>query len=382
MNKLPKPEGPCKVGTLLTSFKDENRKNSFTGTPLHLPVRVWYPADAVEGKETYRYSPEEWKLFRKNFYNLPSNKLLKVETNSYIDASVSKAGPFPVVVFSHGYACTMDVYIAYMEALASRGYVVFSVGNPAFASVLTYPDGTRVTHDRALYKELMADVKGIMKQYKAAEKILGNESADETTIRETTADLVDACSIYNDIVPPWSENLSFVADSIEKIASGALDSVLRNSMDITGGLGLMGMSYGGAAVLKAAQEDTRFTCLVDLDGQESGYIYKKSIDLPALFLMTKSFYWFCRLTFQQCTNDAFYVYFKDLYHMDLSDLVFTPSFMGKMMKMNCGKDGLKINSMVNDYITSFFERYLAGKKADLPDEKKYGNVSVQRRVKK
>jgi dienelactone hydrolase len=91
---------PFAVGTRLATFVDAGRptpaNGDFPGAPTRtLPVRFWYPA---AGPSTG--APAE-------------------------DAGPARtAGPFPLVVFSHGYTGTPEAYGALLAAVASRGYVV------------------------------------------------------------------------------------------------------------------------------------------------------------------------------------------------------------------------------------------------------------------
>jgi len=88
---------------------------------------VWYPADggAVAGMQTEIYDsaqaiPEAFRAL------LPESMRSPVETNSYRDALPSAAGPYPVVIYSHGFGGHRDVAIFLTAHLASHGFVVAS----------------------------------------------------------------------------------------------------------------------------------------------------------------------------------------------------------------------------------------------------------------
>lgn len=87
-------------------------------------VEVWYPADkgAQKGKSRDVYNLRDW---------LPTaiQPKVPVETapftsNAYRDIKVSKKGPFPLVLFSHGYASFRDQSTFLTTHLASWGFIV------------------------------------------------------------------------------------------------------------------------------------------------------------------------------------------------------------------------------------------------------------------
>jgi alpha-beta hydrolase superfamily lysophospholipase len=88
-------------------------------------VEVWYPADqgaeAGKAKDVFRIStllPDNLKSI------IPDALDPKYETDAYRDITASTAGPFPVVLFSHGYAGYPTLYAFLLTHLASWGFVV------------------------------------------------------------------------------------------------------------------------------------------------------------------------------------------------------------------------------------------------------------------
>ena len=88
-------------------------------------VEVWYPADkgaeAGKTKDVFRIStllPDSLKSV------IPDAIDPKYETDAYRDITASTSGPFPVVLFSHGYAAYPTLYAFLLTHLASWGFVV------------------------------------------------------------------------------------------------------------------------------------------------------------------------------------------------------------------------------------------------------------------
>ncbi len=91
-------------------------------------VEVWYPADpaSVEGREPYSYFirdalPEALDLI------LPAEINPPFVTDAYRDVSASTDGPFPLVIFAHGFASYRNQSTFLTTHLASWGFVVMSV---------------------------------------------------------------------------------------------------------------------------------------------------------------------------------------------------------------------------------------------------------------
>jgi len=88
-------------------------------------VEVWYPADkgaeTGKAKDVFRIST----LLPDNLKSLVPDAIdPRYETDAYRDITASTAGPFPVVLFSHGYAAYPTMYAYLLTHLASWGFVV------------------------------------------------------------------------------------------------------------------------------------------------------------------------------------------------------------------------------------------------------------------
>jgi dienelactone hydrolase len=88
------------VGTRTLTFVDASRtttaNGSFPGSPSRtIPTEFWYPASGAAGGEPVADAPPD-----------------------------AAHGPYPLVVFAHGFAVTPDFYAPLLERWATAGYVV------------------------------------------------------------------------------------------------------------------------------------------------------------------------------------------------------------------------------------------------------------------
>jgi alpha-beta hydrolase superfamily lysophospholipase len=171
-------------------------------------VAVYYPADkgaeAGKTKDIFRIStllPDSLKSL------VPDNLDPKYETDAYRGIAASTAGPFPVVLFSHGYAAYPTLYAFLLTHLASWGFVVVA------------PD-----HNE---RGLLAGVTGCVKPADDAKVLL---AARDLAVQKSN----DPASILHGTIDPT------------KVAT-------------------VGHSAGAAAAVKTAQ-DPSITTFVALDG--------------------------------------------------------------------------------------------------------------------
>jgi dienelactone hydrolase len=111
--------GPFAVGITTLDLADGRR------------VELFYPADEdeVDGapKVTYDVTSGMSEALASR---MPQFVKLPKEVNAHRDLAVSDVGPFPVVLFSHGYAGWRTLYATLLSDLASWGFVVASPDMP------------------------------------------------------------------------------------------------------------------------------------------------------------------------------------------------------------------------------------------------------------
>lgn len=231
MFSLPRPTGSYPIGTRILYLRDDSRKEDAgpdRSRNRELIVQVWYPAASSSNHlAPYR----RWRESR------PKNSYQSVLwTNSRQDAPIAEqGGPFPLILFGHGWGATRisDTFIA--EDLASHGYVVISTDHPYNSSRVAFPDG------------------------RVIDGILGSPILD---LGIAPADKTEA--LWNMELQKWTADQIFVLNYFQA-ANLDQQSLWRGRLN-TGLVGALGHSFGGSAALRICSVDPRVRSAINMDG--------------------------------------------------------------------------------------------------------------------
>jgi dienelactone hydrolase len=221
--------GPNRVGSSVADMTDVSRNDPYVpdGGARELAVRFWYPAVATVNCAKSDYTPTKvWSRFEE----LVGVHLPLVTTNSCADAPVMD-GTHPVVVFTPGYTGTNTDYTFLFEDLASRGYVVASVGHTYEATAVEFPDGRMVN------------------------SVLGSHLGGP--FRGDAEAMAFAVSVR-------LRDLEFVLDELAKMNVNS-ESPLAGKLDLSR-IAVAGHSMGAFTALLALEQDARFKAGVLIDG--------------------------------------------------------------------------------------------------------------------
>ena len=400
---LPAPTGPYAVGTFDFSITDPARIERYApDRQRELYVEVWYPADASSAQHHPVHS-----LFHDVYrgqYNQSSfllGYLARVATHSHVAAPVAHTagGTFPVVLFNHAldFGFTSQ-NLSLMEHLASNGYVVFSIAHPYQSAKVTLAGAGTVLKAAGLPPDLVfpreelpiglvgsvLDDTGDMRQVSQlealllplAEDFIAADAAGRTAIfqqivqspgiepfrqfvtEETLADFYYYdYARYNSLVQYWVEDNQFLVASLPDLQTPVPGFV--ESLDPTR-LGVIGMSFGGAAAGEFCKIDRRCTAGVNLDGTQFGRHWNRKLPVPFLMLYHDG---------HQGGNDHAYLpaaaefwdyRIKGSRHTDFTDFV----YLWPLLKLNGfsgGIDGWKMMTLLNTVQLDFLDHTLKGK---------------------
>ncbi len=251
MFSLPRPSGPFPVGTRTLFMRDGSRyetemKSADRASKRELMVQVWYPAEASTNPLS-AYRPRAETTFWSSYESV-------LRTNSRLSAPFAlQSGPFPVLLFNHGWgnSRTHDQFLT--EELASHGYVVAAIDHSYNAGRVAFPDG-----------HIVEGLKG------------------SPVVNPGRASSVATENIWNRELAVWTADQSFVLDSLQA-ANLDPQSPWYGHLD-THLVGAFGHSFGGSASMQACSLDPRIRSAVNMDGWTFDGVRYRRGDRPILWM--------------------------------------------------------------------------------------------------
>ena len=345
---IPAPTGPHKVGTLTLTLVDTSRKELYSGNPndpRKIMIQVWYPALPATGASVAYWMPNAEIVAPAiaRWLHLPDfflNHLELARTSSYESAPLDKSGgPYPVLVFSHGWGGFRAQNTFQFQELASQGYVVVGMEHTYGTAVTVFPDGqVAYNNPEALPAELSGDAYD-----QAARKLVGQ----------------------------WSGDIGFALDTLGKLNASDPQGILQGSMDLNK-VGVFGHSTGGGATIQFCGTDSRCKAGLTMDAFMTPVatdVLDGGMSQPFLFLFsqtwssTKNTTLFNRLLPHVAQPVGVYTILGTS-HYDFSDLPgLTP--LAPMLGLKGPLEAGKVMQIINDYSLAFFNQTLKGEASGL-----------------
>jgi len=319
--------GPYLVGVRTLVLVDSSRDDPYAGGPRTLVTDVWYPAsEASRGKpattfvEFFGARPDAAEAFVKHF-----GGTIEEVNRRFVTIAVRGAEPapgrFPLLVFSYGNGGLRHQNVFQLDHLASHGYIVATPDHTGNAGVTVIGD-----------KVFQYDRQG----------------------RSRSA--VDR-----------PKDLSFVIDRL--VAEGReAGSWLSGRID-DGAIGLLGHSFGGYAVTRAADDDARVKAVLPMT-----VAFSKASSLPTLLMLgeldrtvKEAGNGLARAYFVSLTGPKHLLVLKRGGHFSFSDMDRINPEFGDGIGVE-KKKGPEIvfcpaaltKEIINAYTLAFFDNYLRG----------------------
>ena len=265
---LPAPTGALKIGTSSVYLKDESREEIYTdvaGDRREIMAQIWYPAAPAANARPMRWlsnAPVIGPAIAK-WVKLPDflfDHVNLINSNSYLDAPMAGAGPYPVLLYSHGWGGFRQINQNQIEQLASQGYVVVAVDHSYGAMVTEMPDGRVIFNKRSILPP-----------------------GGSPGFAGSFAELVNVYAL----------DLRFTLDQLERAnaGEGPFGQRFAGRLDL-GRAGLFGHSTGGAAVLQACGNDPRCKAVIGQDPVTTGVeaaITSRGLAQPSLTFYSKDY---------------------------------------------------------------------------------------------
>lgn len=385
---FPKPTGSYAVGTHEYHWIDTARRDILSDNTHHpyreLMVKIWYPTSPrlrrtgptslklqnnFSEKPTTAYAPYLVNYFKKHD-RLAWLAMFSRPLYSYAQAGVPLASgeqKFPILLFSHGFGCTPDMYTAQCEELASHGYIVVGIHHTYASAVVPFSDGRIV------------DVSVLLNKFNAAAQ-----------------NGLELWKLMNEGIEIWTADVCFVLDQLERLARDK-NSMFFDRLD-QNNIGIFGHSMGGGVALQMCRRDARVKAAVDFDGGVVGADALQPFNKPCMFMLagnnvkewerpwTSEDYkkWgvhsleeelqykkymlpAIRQLSQAIGHDVYTFVLNDVGHADFTDQTIYKC-ASPMLRFFARKDktgvnlgtlnGLKVIEAINTYLLAFFNKYL------------------------
>jgi predicted dienelactone hydrolase len=350
---LPSPTGPFAVGTRYLHFRDENRPEPFTEASddvRQLAVQVWYPTEESEGDAAPYLRAAEL---------LPLPEWLKtLNTHAWLGAPVSRRGaPFPVLVFSHGWAEYAAQNTVLMEELASHGYAVFAISHPYESKLWFGPSGEPIGLDMQS-AELQARLKEQSNPDALAlfPKLQTASTAEEReAVLRQTSELLPKMLIESSRL--WSQDISFVIGETVRLTTD--EGPFAGRLDASR-IGVVGMSLGGIAAGNVCLTDERCRAGVNLDGGTYAQL-DATIARPFLFMSSERYRGYDEVFLSRTAGPSYAIVVGGSDHVNYMDICLLDPPRAVVGDI----DPERMLAIINAYVLAFFDQHLKGEKIPL-----------------
>lgn len=369
--RLPDPSGPYPLGIHDDYFVDSDHPETRTSGPNDyqgLSVQIWYPADTAGHAQPTRYwenAAQRSKIISRFWGGLPPflfSHFSLVRTHTTLNAPVSKAErEFPVLIFNHGALGLPSLHTALMEDLASHGYIAVSIGHPDYIPFFALPNGQTRAFDPS-----SEEIQSKMKENANPEvkEIFSRltESNDPVEQRSLYAQFLEKHPRNQASVRRWAANISFAISQLARMNEGEGPFSQRMNLDQ---LGVLGVSFGGAAAVQACLNDGRLKAAINIDGPQFGDVLDHGLARPTMFMDSEQLKHKNALFLSAGDNPTHCVLIHNTTHQNFSDigywgLLFKKQMLGRIDPFRC-------QQIQNAYVVAFFDRYLRGIETTLLD---------------
>ena len=345
---LKAPSGPYSVGTRTLVITDPARKEIYSGKdePRKFMIEIWYPAvRPAPGTPAAAWMPDA-KIVAPaiaDYIQLPHfflDHLTLAKSSSYENAAPdAAAGPYPLLVFSHGWNGFRQQSTFLMQELASHGYVVIAMEHPYGARLTVFPDGTIVPNNpAALPKNKPTD------EYETAARILVNQ---------------------------WAGDIGYTLDYLKSLNTTDPLTTLTSLVNFNQ-VGVFGHSTGGGATIQFCGTDPRCKAGLTLDA------FVRPVGVAVLDKGTTQpfFYIFSELWPFQRNTELFNRYYGHVQpsnhvitilgadHYDFSDLP-ALSPLAPQLGLKGPINGSRVQDIIDRYTLAFFDQQFKNIPSDL-----------------
>lgn len=347
------------IGVKTFNIVDKSRLDPFSEAKKNreLMLKIWYPAQRGSSENFVNYWFHSDKA-PNCVPTIPNNEFLNsMKSRTRLNPKVSKTFiPFPVVIYSHGYGSGMEFNQTLFEDLASKGYVVVSIGHTYEASISTLMTGEQILIDEAKrYGELCEGMpmEDLIKQLDDLNKVPLNSSSEQKVY-----DVLNQCIGSKKHLNLWCDDTTFVLNELKNFNNNRGND-FYNKLDLDK-VGLIGFSFGGAKSFQYASQNENIKCAVNLDGANFFLNKNSKFNKPLLMMLSDNkFIKDFEIIFNKNENDTFKVKVDGATHNNYHDA--SVFFKDRKEDFALGTvDGNRMLQITNKSTLAFFDKYLKG----------------------
>ncbi len=333
------PSGPYTVGTRTLVLTDLKRKEIYSSKdePRKFMLEIWYPGiQPAPGTPPAPWMPEA-KIVAPaiaDYILLPHfflDHLTLAKSASFQNIPPNRDnGPYPVLIFSHGWNGFRQQSTFLMQELASHGYIVAALEHPYGARLTVFPDGTIIPNKpSALPKGQPTD------EYETAARIL---------------------------VKQWAGDIGYSLDFLAELNQSDPEGQFTDLLDLNK-VGVFGHSTGGGATIQFCGTDPRCKAGLTLDA------FTRPISPDVLDSGTQQafFYLFSELWPFERNTELFNRYYSHVNpanhvmtiigadHYDFSDLP-ALSPLAPQLGLKGPINGARVQQIIDTFVLAFFNQ--------------------------
>ncbi|NQX49223.1 choline esterase [Paenibacillus tritici] len=353
---FPEPVGEYTVGRTQMDLEYTASDHS----TRELTAFVYYPADSSEGKTTSAYMfPEVYGLLKDQPLVTEDIFTIDFKTRCYDDLALSaKDKRYPVLFYVCGGGGSPEWGTVLCTDLASKGYVVVSIGHPN-STMYKRTDG-RLYNVSKEFSDVLMEFSQDPEMLALAGK-MEMRPDDETAIamcRKVLAlPVLAKLTEYSEL---QAEDVRHVADYLYQLDSGELNSIFKDRLLLDTGMGIAGHSYGGLTTAMVCRDDKRFACGVGLDSGAFG-LQDSDLKTPFLLLYNEPNYNMNAIIGANNSRETYYFSVDRVGHLDYCDIVFT----SVNEKLRGERDAMEMRNLITDYTANFCDHYILQKAASV-----------------
>ncbi len=354
---LPKPTGTYSIGTQSFVLHDTTKLQKSKDARLY--VKIWYPAKETENTYQYNKYLEGYDL-DEIYNNFKSKGVSKqdIETlSNYLTYSKKniqvsdKEEEYPVIIFTPGYYFGLsDIYSAYIENLASNGYIVCTITHiNQQISIKGNADEDNSLHSARSALPFL--------QWWWVDKINFKDHMKSKNQASMSNYFLRRLKRFDKVLDSWEQSTMFFIDYLKSQNENG-DVELFTRMDLAE-LGAMGQSFGGALSNHMCVTHDCIKAGINMDCFQFGDVVSTYTNKPLMLIESEQqIKWRIGNEFiYKDINHLEYARIKGGLHFLFTDLPYYNVILDdqKLDELIGEVDGQSVMEWMNSIILSFFD---------------------------